>query len=173
MQIVGGHPEWMEGYPPLERDPAFRRLPDWYKYEVICLGDIHAAIPRCYSTAWVPPAAVMEELGRGEGPSKRSFEGWAAELAEWARLWFWQELPPSDRRHIDGLLREAQRLPLDFLPDSADREIARLAFALREWCSIALTTDVRTFWTHKRPLAAMGINVSLPSEVWDVMANQI
>ena len=53
--------------------------------------------------------------------------------------------------------------PLAFLPDEGDRMIA--AYALVANIPVIMTTDLTTFWKHRRSLTALGVEVMRPSEL--------
>jgi hypothetical protein len=176
MQIMGGHPSWFDWSENMENDPAFLKLPDWYQDEIRILSSINTAIPRCYSTAWVPPKSVIKELEKGSFISiaaKESLDGWGGEIVAWASEWFWDKLESDESEIIEKELLMADKLDLSFLPDNGDREIAKLAYALKAWYSIILTLDVKSFWRYKIDLAAISIDIRVPSELWQQMAPQL
>lgn len=117
LQIMGGHPDWVEPWEEPPSDPQFSRLPKWYQYEIWALGAINEVIPRCYSTAWVPAPSALAELGRGRGrgAAQRSLSGWGGEIADWARRWFWGELRSGQMSEVMGRWMQAQQLDLSFL----------------------------------------------------------
>jgi hypothetical protein len=173
VQVMGGHPAWVDESEDRETDPGFLRLPEWYQQEIRALSHINLAIPRCYSTAWVPPDEVIRELAQGGAFAHHSLLGWGGEVAAWAERWFWRELGNEDSEQIRRDWAQAHTLDLSFLPDEGDRAVARVGYALRSWHSIVLTLDRKSFWSHRSQLADMGIRVCMPSELWQDMSPQL
>jgi hypothetical protein len=173
VQVMGGHPEWVDESDDRETDLGFLKLPPWYREELRALSAINLAIPRCYSTAWVPPDEVIAELSRGGSVAQRSLLGWGGEVADWADGWFWAVLSSRDVDRIQREWADAQALDLSFLRDEGDREVAKVAYALRSWHSTVLTLDRKSFWSQRARLARIGIAVSMPTELWAEMAPQL
>jgi len=169
MQIIGGHPDWVDESANRDEDPRFLRLPAWYREEIRALSAINLAIPRCHSTAWAPPASVTQELAQGGDAASDSLYGWGGEVADWAERWFWLELKPEEERLIRVDWATAQQLDLRFLHHAVDQAIARVAYALKSWHSRVLTCDRKSFWHHRHQLEEMGIAVRMPTELWEEM----
>ncbi len=174
VQVMGGQPGWVDESGDRESDSKFLQHPDWYREEIGALSTINLAIPRLYSTAFVPPQEVIQELARTNRRSAReSLVGWGGKIAAWADRWFWQELEAKHAAKIREDWASAQTLDLSILPHEGDRAIAMVAYALRSCHSQVLTLDRRSFWGHRARLAEMGVVVRLPSELWKEIASSL
>jgi len=168
IQIMGGHPGWVNESGDTETDPEFLRLPVWYQEEIRALSALNLAVPRLSSTAFIPPPSAIAELSRArKGVAWNSLAGWGGAISAWADRWFWQELDDRDAAALRGDWKRAQSLDLSFLRDHGDRAVARIAYALKSWYARVVTTDRKSFWRHRDILARLGIVVGLPSELWD------
>lgn len=166
--IMGGHPHWVDESGDRETDPDFLRLPEWHQEEIRALSALNLALPRLYSTAFVPPRSVISELARGNTEAaQRSLRGWGAEIVAWAERWFWNELAGPEAEAIRQDWGSAQTLDLSFLRHEGDRAIARVAYALRLWHSRVLSLDSKSLCRHHKRLRDLGIVVRLPSQLWE------
>lgn len=77
MWVMGGYPGWVDESGDRESDPGFLAKPPWYQEEIRALSAINLSIPRLYSTAFVPPPKVIEELASAtKEAAARSLAGW-------------------------------------------------------------------------------------------------
>jgi hypothetical protein len=167
-----------------------RRYPPPLGPELVALGDLVTLMER-NGPPWVVSEASLIEFERAEGAKGTALRQWWFEWADYfdgcLDAGWYLEL---DAEHL--LIRRSPEvaegqlsLALDPapwplapecipvigpFPDAPDRALIRCA--LRAGVPTILTTDLNTFWRHRRAVYALGIEIWRPSDLWTTFQRQ-
>jgi hypothetical protein len=167
-----------------------RRHPEPLGAELMALGDVASVLQR-NGPPWVISEISLIEFERAHGPKGESLRRWWLEWADYVegcREEGWYpaldtaslllQRSPTVAEGQQSLPVEAARWPLaaecvpTFGPfsDAGDRALIRVA--LRAGVPTILTTDLNSFWRHRRALYPLGIEVWRPSDLWKTLYHE-
>lgn len=148
--------------------------------ELLCLGSLVEKLQWC-GFPWLVSASARAEIQATVGAKKpRSVAGWLRlfdAVEDWQAESFggvaYMALHRTDSVRINPLILRglgvasvdaivADGGPLEFLRDSGDRALVR--DALIAGVPAILTTDLRSFWSHRAALFEVGVEVWRPSD---------
>lgn len=171
-------------------DEILRRYPSALGPELIALGNVATVLER-NGPPWVVSEISLIEFGRVQGLKGESLRRWWFEWAYYADScsdggWY----PVLDMASLllqrgpvvaegqQALPVEATRWPLapECVPtlgpflNAGDRALIRVA--QRAGIPMILTTDLKSFWRHRRALYPLGIEVWRPTDLWMTLCHE-
>ncbi len=156
--------------------------------ELVALGDLMAVLGHTDPPPWVVAEVSLIEFERLNGAKGSQLRGWWQEWADYFKGCYadgWYPHVDAERLLIRtapvvadeqlSLAIEPVRWPLAAecippfgpFPDAGDRALIRTA--LRAAVPTILTTDLNTFWRHRRVLYPLGIEVWRPTDLWQTL----
>jgi hypothetical protein len=171
-------------------DELLRRYPGGLGMELIALADVVNVLQR-NGPPWVVAEVSLVEFDRAGGPKGGSLRRWWLEWADYVegcREEGWYPLldaaslllqrAPTVAEGQQSLPVEAARWPLapECVPslgpfsDAGDRALIRVA--LRAGIPTILTTDLNSFWKHRRALYPLGIEIWRPTDLWKTLCHE-
>jgi hypothetical protein len=171
-------------------DEILTRYPGALGTELIALGNV-AIVLESNGPPWVVSEISLVEFDRAQGPKGESLRRWWLEWADYADAcrdggWYpalemaslLLQRAPVVAEGQQSLPVEAAHWPLapecaptlgPFL-NAGDRALIRVA--IRAGIPTILTTDLNSFWSHRRALYPLGIEVWRPSDLWKTLCHE-
>jgi hypothetical protein len=171
-------------------DEILRRYPGALGTELLALGDVVSVLQR-NGPPWVVSEISLIEFDQLQGPKGNSLRRWWLEWADYAegcRDGGWYPVldaaclllqrSPTVAEGQQSLPVEAARWPLaaecvpTFGPFSNAGDRALIRVAQRAGIPTILTTDLNSFWRHRRVLYPLRIEVWRPSGLWKTLCHE-
>jgi hypothetical protein len=171
-------------------DEILTRYPGALGTELIALGNVSIVL-ESNGPPWVVSEISLVEFDRAQGPKGESLRHWWLEWADYADAcrdggWYpalesaslLLQRAPVVAEGQQSLPVEAARWPLgpECVPtlgpflNAGDRALIRVA--MRAGIPTILTTDLKSFWRHRRALYPLGIEVWRPSDLWMTICHE-
>jgi hypothetical protein len=171
-------------------DEILTRYPGALGTELIALGNVATVLER-NGPPWVVSEISLVEFDCTPGPKGDSLRRWWLEWADYAdacRVGGWYaaldmaslllQRAPVVAEGQQSLPVEAAHWPLtpECVPtlgpflNAGDRALIRVA--QRAGIPTILTTDLKSFWRHRRALYPLGIEVWRPSDLWMTLCQE-
>lgn len=178
MDLLGEALVW----PPHAKRWIRRRYGTELGEDLIALGEVVAFLYPRQGPPWAVSQTSWDELSKIGGMKGSRLRGWWSDWAgywdasaglypdvEADALWLMEVAPDPDQLHLFEVEPSRRRDPLieDSLgPFTDEGDRALICDAVHANVPAILTTDVRSFWTHRAWLYQQGIEVWRPRDLW-------